>query len=166
MRNFQKRQLLDIVDELHMLHQQSRDHLLKKEYPTVQNILADCQEAAIQIGEFIENLEGVGTQVVSCLEQYCEILYRITTQIEDESAQKVYKQLEVILIKVGNEISHMKVRKEVVFLPYKASMWDSLESVYLAAKEDEECDAYVIPVPYYDKLQQRNKSSRILFCKN
>lgn len=152
MRNFQKRQLLDIVDELHMLHQQSRDHLLKKEYPTVQNILADCQEAAIQIGEFIEKLEGAGTQAVSYLEQYCEILYRITTQLEEGSAQKVYKQLEGILIKIENEISHIKIRKEIVFLPYKASMWDSLESVYLAAKEDEECDAYVIPVPYYDKL--------------
>ena len=46
----------------------------------------------------------------------------------------------------------MKVKKEVVFLPYKASMWDSLESVYLAAREDEDCDAYVVPIPYYDKL--------------
>ncbi len=152
MRNFQKRQLLDIVEELHMLHQQSRDHLLKKEYSTVQNILADCQEAAIQIGEFIEKLEGAGTQAVSYLEQYCEILYQATTQLEEGSAQKIYKQLEGILIKIENEISHIKIRKEIVFLPYKASMWDSLESVYLAAKEDEECDAYVIPVPYYDKL--------------
>ena len=30
-------------------------------------------------------------------------------------------------------------------------MWDSLESVYLAAREDETCDAYVVPIPYYDK---------------
>ncbi len=30
-------------------------------------------------------------------------------------------------------------------------MWDSLESVWKAADEDPECDAYVIPIPYYDK---------------
>ena len=30
-------------------------------------------------------------------------------------------------------------------------MWDSLESVWRAADEDENCDAYVIPIPYYDK---------------
>ena len=42
-------------------------------------------------------------------------------------------------------------KKEVVFLPYKASMWDSLESVWQAAEEDGQCDAYVIPIPYYDK---------------
>ncbi len=39
----------------------------------------------------------------------------------------------------------------MVFLPYKASMWDSLESVWKAADEDEDTDAYVIPIPYYDK---------------
>ncbi len=39
MRNFQKRQLLDIVDELHMLHQQSRDHLLKEEQETGKPIM-------------------------------------------------------------------------------------------------------------------------------
>ena len=42
-------------------------------------------------------------------------------------------------------------RKEVVFLPYKASTWNALESVWKAAKEDPECDVYVIPIPYYDK---------------
>lgn len=30
-------------------------------------------------------------------------------------------------------------------------MWDSLESVWKAASEDENCDAYVIPIPYFDK---------------
>jgi len=43
-----------------------------------------------------------------------------------------------------------EVKKEILFLPYKASMWDSLESIWLAAKEDWNCDAYVMPIPYYD----------------
>ena len=30
-------------------------------------------------------------------------------------------------------------------------MWDSLESVWQAVDEDPNCDAYVIPIPYYDK---------------
>ena len=45
----------------------------------------------------------------------------------------------------------MPVRLEAVFLPYKVSMWDSLESVWMAADQDPNCDAYVIPIPYYDK---------------
>ena len=43
------------------------------------------------------------------------------------------------------------MRIEAVFLPYKASMWDSLESVWKAADEDPDCDAYVIPIPYFDR---------------
>lgn len=41
-------------------------------------------------------------------------------------------------------------RTEMVFLSYKASMSDSLETIYLAAKADPNCDAYFIPIPYYD----------------
>ena len=45
-----------------------------------------------------------------------------------------------------------EIKKEIVFLPYKASMWDSLESVWQAAVEDKEhCNAYVMPIPYADR---------------
>lgn len=45
-----------------------------------------------------------------------------------------------------------KFKKEMVFLPYKYSMWDSLESVWRAAYEDKDnCLAYVIPIPYCDR---------------
>ena len=117
----------------------------------MRNLLADCQDAAIQLGEFIESLEGTGTEAVACLERYCEELYNLSMRLEEISGQKTYKNLENVLIKAENAVDHIPVRKEVVFLPYKASMWDSLESVYLAAKEDETCDAYVVPIPYYDK---------------
>ena len=151
MRKFQKQQLLDIITRLHILHQESSDRLEKKDYLAVQTALADSQEAAIQLGEAIERMAGIGTKAVECLEQYCEKLYQISVQLEEISGQKFYKSLEGILIKAENEINHIPVRKEIVFLPYKASMWDSLESVYLAAREDKDCDVYVVPIPYYDR---------------
>jgi hypothetical protein len=40
---------------------------------------------------------------------------------------------------------------EIVFLPYIASMWDCMESVWRAANADPNCRALVIPVPYYEK---------------
>ena len=43
------------------------------------------------------------------------------------------------------------MKKEIVFFPYKASMWDSMESVWMAAAKDDNCDVYVVPIPYYDK---------------
>ncbi|MCM1124618.1 MAG: hypothetical protein NC416_18740 [Eubacterium sp.] len=153
MRKFQKQQLADIFKEIHAVHLQIRDRLPDAEYQTVQNLFAVCQETAIQMGEFIESLEGTGTEAVACLEQYCEKLYQFSTQLGQAAAQRVYRSLESTLTKAENALAHMPVRREVLFLPYKASMWDSLESVYLAAKEDETCDAYVVPIPYYDKTE-------------
>lgn len=49
-----------------------------------------------------------------------------------------------------------EIKKEIVFLPYKASMWDSLESVWRAFDDDkEQCNAYVVPIPYCDLNQDR-----------
>jgi hypothetical protein len=42
-----------------------------------------------------------------------------------------------------------EVKKEIVFFPYKVSMWDSLKSVWLAAKKDASCYVSVVPIPYY-----------------
>lgn len=151
MRKFQQQQILDVIQSLHTFHGEIRDKLNGKDYETVQTALADCQEAAIQIGETIERIEGTGTQAVSCLEQYCENIYQTSMQLQEISPQKAYKFLEGSLIKAENDIKHMPTKLEVVFLPYKASMWDSLESVWKAAEEDPNCDAYVIPIPYYDK---------------
>lgn len=44
-----------------------------------------------------------------------------------------------------------EVKLEILFMPYKASMWDSLESVWLAADRDPGCNAYVVPIPYFDR---------------
>lgn len=151
MRKFQKQQILDVIQSLHTLHGQIRDRLNGKDYETVQAALVDCQEAAIQIGETIEKIEGTGTQAVSYLEQYCENIYQTSVQMQEIPAQKAYKSLESSLIKAENDVKHMPERLEAVFLPYKVSMWDSLESVWMAADVDPNCDAYVIPIPYYDK---------------
>lgn len=49
-----------------------------------------------------------------------------------------------------------EIKKEIYFLPYKASMWDSLESIWRAFDEDKEhCNAYVMPIPYCDLNQDR-----------
>ncbi len=152
MRKVHRQQILEVVASMHAAHQHCRDYLSGKAFQAAQGLLTDCQDAAIQIGELIEQLDGEGTEPVAFLEQYCERLYQVNVQIEMISPQKAYKHLEEVLLRAENAIRHMRLRKEVVFLPYKASMWDSLESVYLAAREDEECDAYVVPIPYYDKL--------------
>jgi hypothetical protein len=40
----------------------------------------------------------------------------------------------------------------VVFMPYNASMWDSLHTIWAAAQADPRVDAIVVPIPYADRL--------------
>ena len=153
MRRFQRQQIMDVIDSMHALHGEIRDRLQSGAYDVVEGALTDCQEAAISVGEAIEQIEGDDTKAVRCLEHYCERLYQISLQLQNTAAQKIYKSLESGLVKAENEIKHMPVRKTAVFLPYKASMWDSLESVWKAACDDAEWESVVIPIPYYNRMQ-------------
>lgn len=61
--------------------------------------------------------------------------------------------------KIRTELAQLrqKLKKEkdiqylILFLPYKASMWDSMESIWLAAQKDPRCTAFVAPIPYFDR---------------
>ena len=155
MKSVQKRNIFEMIDTLHQAHDEIKKNIESKKYGVAQDMLSQCQECAISIGTAIENLEGEGFVTVSYIEEYCEALYGIYEELDKEtviSENKAHKVLKRNLQKIENSVRNdIPVRKEVVFLPYKASMWDSLESVWKAADEDPDCDAYVVPIPYYDK---------------
>lgn len=154
MRNAQKQEVLGCMESLHQAHEEIKRALTEGKYSLVQNMLGECQDFAAALGENIEKLEGEGHTAVAYLEEYCEALYHIYGALDSDhvGANKIYKKLRKQLLKAENCVKNdIRVRKEVVFLPYKASMWDSLESVWKAADADPDCDAYVIPIPYYDK---------------
>lgn len=156
MRKAQKQEVLDFIGSLHQAHKEIKEALEQKKNDVAQNMLNECQEYAISLGEIIEKMEGEGHITVSYLEAYCEILFRVYEGIRGEgesvfSGNKAFKVLRKQLMKIENSIkTDIAVRKEIVFFPYKVSMWDSMESIYLAAKEDPDCDVYCVPVPYYD----------------
>jgi len=162
MRKAQKQIIMNVISSLHKAHDEIKEAFNRKSIPLeqsiqiIQNMICECQQTAIQIGETIEKLEGEGHTTVTFIEEYCEMLYTVYEKISKEdinitNGNKSYKMLKKQLVKIENSVKNdITVRKEVIFLPYKASMWDSLESVYLAAKKDVNCDAYCIPIPYFD----------------
>lgn len=117
-------------------------------------LLIQCQESAILLAKMIESLEGEYEELIKSLEAYCENIYQMSAGISDENSikkilKKIKKQLMWLYAHVKSELPENK--KEIVFLPYKVSMWDSLESIWKAAKEDKDADVYVIPIPYFEK---------------
>ena len=155
MRKIQKQQAEELVRQMEEAHDQIREYMKQNNIQSAMELLEDCQSGAISLGTLIENTEGEGHPIVSLLEEYCELTYQIHEDLAEGTelnANKPYKQLKQKLIKILNGIKNdIKIRYEAVFLPYKASMWDSLESVWRAADADPDCDACVIPIPYYDK---------------
>lgn len=114
----------------------------------VPQLLADSQDAAIALGSHIERLYGMQTQTVATLGQYCNALYQVSVAMDEASLISLAESIEQIQSIYNAEFPE---KKEVVFMPYNASMWDSLESVWMAARDDEGCEAYVVPIPYYDR---------------
>ena len=78
--------------------------------------------------------------------------YKKLINSPEYDADLIKKTLDVFFQQIQDE----KETYRVLFLPYKYSMWDSFESIFEAAKEDENCEAYVMPIPYYDKDQEGN----------
>ncbi len=119
----------------------------------VRQPLAEMQEAAIALGTSIEAYIGKESSTVKAIESYCELVYQLYDGLGEQCG------LDAVLVNLGKQLRQIRYnaekelsnKYEMVFLPYKASMWDSLESVWRAADEDPDCDAYVIPIPYYDK---------------
>ncbi len=155
MRKEKKEEADNFIKLLEEAHDGIRTSVEKNKLPNTLGLLEDCQEGAIALGTMIEQSEGEGLPIISLLEQYCELIYQIYESIiqnEEVKANQIYAQLNQLLVKIVNRFENdITVRKEVVFLPYKASMWDALESIWKKADGDPEYDVYVIPIPYFDK---------------
>lgn len=155
MRKAQKKQIEEFIRLLSQAHDEIKLSLEKGNRTVAMDLLQQCQQGALKTGELIEKIEEGNTYTILKLESYCELIYKIYEEISQSRAinvVKLYRKLRKALIQIENSVKNdIKVRLEVVFLPYKAAMWDSLESVWKAADADPECDAYVVPIPYYDK---------------
>lgn len=153
MRINKKNNLTAILTSLTELHSE----ILQREVMDIQENFQDCQQAAILIGEIIEQEAPDEGPAVSLLEKYCEELYYLSQK--EIVSQEVIERLNSILSEVKDRIEKIQTTYQVVFFPYKAEMWDSMESIWLACKEDRRCEAVVVPIPYYrydaDKKETR-----------
>ena len=155
MRKAQKTQIEETLALMGKVHEEIRKQIAEGRKENVLQLLNDCQEGAIQAGNLIEQVEGEEAPSLRLIEEYCETCYRIYENVLQEEPQNpsgIYRLLQKALAAVDSSVRlTVPVRLEIAFFCYKASMSDCLESIYFAAKEDPSCDAYFIPIPYYDK---------------
>lgn len=158
-----RKKIKDDIDKLIILMDEAH-----KEISRCEELCIECQNCAITIGTMLEKDEEEDRKInsssvtsyrhiVGRLEQYCELVYQLHEALTGDNTSRetadLIKQIKQLFNGIKRLADLIEVRKEVVFLPYSASMWDSLESVYMKYKDNPDYAAYVIPIPYYDKTQ-------------
>ena len=155
MKRKEKIAILELIETYGEMHNELKRSIKGKNCASAQDILSVCQDAAVKIGTNIEKSEGEGTYAVKQLESYCESVYILFQKINegqeiniDDETGKLQHFIDEADNFIRNSIS---IRSEVVFFPYKASMWDSLESIWKAALTTPGIETYVVPIPYFDR---------------
>ncbi len=152
MRKKIKENLLEIFKSLFEAHSVIKNFIDDEKYDNAISLLGECQDTALQLGSVIESSEGEDFVTISLIADYCKSLYEVASDISEYKSDDARIHIDKSLLAAENSAKNdIKVKLEIVFMPYKASMWDSLESVWKAADEDPDCDAYVVPIPYYDR---------------
>lgn len=99
---------------------------------------------------------GLAAERFAYYEEVLEGLLRALQVLQRTDSEEITALSHELLRWLIDEIGKEPVKKEIVFLPYKASMWDSLESIWQAASADEEnCNVHVVPIPYATLTPER-----------
>lgn len=141
MRAKDKQKILKTVDKLVEYNKTLEKFRGSSKY-LFDKILSECNKLVDEI------------DISDCSSEQCEALgeYKKLINSPEYDADLIKKALDVFF----QQIQEKNETYRVLFLPYKYSMWDSFESIFEAAEEDRNCEAYVMPIPYYDKDQDRN----------
>ncbi len=82
MRKAQKQQAEDFVKLLDRAHKEIKKAIERKDGAAAADLLEQCQDGAIELGNMIEAEEGEGFVTISLLEEYCELVYQIHEERE------------------------------------------------------------------------------------
>lgn len=120
--------------------------LKKQKDNKFQSLCGEIQEFSENIYLFAGEILGQEHEIIKLLEDFYKKIYLVSVN------ELTVKHLSEVVHKISAYIKNtVPDRFEIAFFCYKASMSDCLESIYFAAKNDPNCDAYFIPIPYYDK---------------
>lgn len=159
MRIYKRAQLLALIETIKKANKVLGKLLKQKDLENSKMILQQSQESAIELGKIMEEETGY-THIISLLEEYCEHVYVCyeAIPIRYDQVDEQIKKFNRILNKIHREIDLIpKDKLKILFIPYKASMWTSFESIWIAAKKDEQSNVSVMPIPYFELLDGEKK---------
>ncbi|WP_368654379.1 CDP-glycerol glycerophosphotransferase family protein [Ornithinibacillus sp. 4-3] len=151
MRYFVRDKVLELLSTL----KEAIDYINHKALEECLFVMEDMQAGLDSIHNTFQSAFTVAT-----FSKYEEIVRAIEVQLSmvrekkenQQTAYKEVKQIKYFIDQLQTDLlDEAEVKLEVLFIPYKFSMWDSLESIWLAAEADPRCNSRVMPIPYYDR---------------
>lgn len=154
MRRLLKESLLESSQMLVEAAKELNRVLEEKNIQEVFEILLTSQELVAAMAERYEKENG--KDKTSLFGEYAVLLLDAATRISEgreiEVEAIIKKAIDVMEYIDGQDIDSFKI----VFMPYKLSMWTSMESIWKAAQKDPDCIAYVVPIPYFNIADSNN----------
>ena len=141
-----KKDEIDGIIELIPTIQEAIEYCRNGNLETKLILFEDCEVAISSVLEILK--DQIGDSEYSELEDAVEVFKNVNPSLVEEG---FYDNVNKTLSKLINDFKDTNIVYEIVFLPYNVTMWDSLESIWEAAKQDPRCTCRVIPIPYYDK---------------
>ena len=102
---------------------------------------------------FKENLAKLDSEMDDIGKEQVEALKEAIKSVDTTETNRLTSEIKTFISK--------NIVYKVVFMPYKASMWDSLESIWMAADKDERCEALVVPITYYELDNNQNPIKKV-----
>ena len=132
--------------KIRKLHrQQALDVLQTIEEAQENNAFQIAQDGIEALLDFVDSLYNEDTELANLLAKHYELLYKASIgEVKIKVLRKHFLSIKNIIL---NDFKQNHI--EIAFLPHISSAASALESIYHAANEDPDCDAYWIPVPYY-----------------
>lgn len=116
------------------------DKLLHRVEQIVENTKLNIEEKTAIYEEAISAIEVIALEDGDKLE-----MEKCLSESRKFFGQGLYRQAIELIRKKCQEL----ICYEVLFLPYKASMWDSFDTVYRAALREKNWNVKVMPIPFY-----------------
>ncbi|MGG4195265.1 CDP-Glycerol:Poly(glycerophosphate) glycerophosphotransferase [Paenibacillus sp. cl6col] len=151
MRLNQKKQILELITTI----EEGTDYVINRGASNTTEMMQDCINSLVFFADLMKEEQKVRSLIENAIHNF-ELF--IDGKGTDLLLKKVKKAIKDIRLYIINDV---KTEIEIAFMPYKSSMWDSLESIYREAKNDPNCTCYVVPIPYYEKNEQ---GEFIKFC--
>lgn len=119
----------------------------------IRELLGQCQELAVDLGEMIERKTDNHANAISVLERYCEAVFSLFEGVggDDGLSDHIDAINECEESFSGNSFNELVEIKEIVFLVDRAENWGSLHTIWEEAKKEENTRVVVIAVPYVFK---------------